>query len=138
MSEPAATTQSPPPASTTDERVLPGIVYALYLIGLSHGLTILIGVIMAYVCRDKAGPVARSHHEFLIGTFWKSVPFLLLAFVAFVVGLVLSIVLIGIPILMGAIFLFSAIWLWFLIRCVVGAIYLFRGEAHPRPDTWLA
>lgn len=137
MSDPTAASPTPP-AITNDERILPGVVYALYLIGLSHGLTILVGVIMAYICRDKAGPVARSHYDFLIGTFWKSIPLLLVTAVAFTVGLVLSIVLIGIPILMGSLFLFGAIWVWFLVRCVIGAVHLVRGEAYPRPDTWLA
>lgn len=137
MSETA--TQNPPPAaSTQDERILPGIVYALYLIGLTHGLTIIIGVIMAYVCRDSASEKQRTHYDFLISTFWKAVPLLLITFAAFTVGLVLSIVLIGIPIVMASAFAFGAIWLWFLIRCVVGAVYLAQDQAHPRPNTWLA
>jgi uncharacterized membrane protein len=138
MSEPAAATTPPPPATTTDERVLPGIVYGLYFLQLFTGFTVLIGVIMAYVLRDRATEVTRSHYDFLIATFWKAIFPLLVSIVAFVVGLVLSIVLIGIPILMGAVFMFAAICVWYLIRCVVGAVYLAQNQAHPRPETWLA
>jgi len=139
MSEPTTTIMEPtPPArATSDERILPGIAYALYIAALFNGFTALIGVIMAYVCRDSASPTARSHYDFLIGTFWKSIPFLLVTAVIFTVGLVLSIVLVGIPILMGALFLVGAWWVWFFVRCVLGAIYLARGEAHPRPGSWL-
>lgn len=136
MSEPAAA--APQKSLTTDERFLPGITYALYLLQFFTGFTVLIGVIMAYVCRDNAEPVAKSHYDFLISTFWRSIPFLLVALVAGTVGLVLSIVLIGIPILMAAVFLFAAVCVWYLIRCVVGAVKLAQGQPHPRPDTWLA
>ncbi len=139
MTETVATPETPPPARAVHEdRVLPAICYVLYLVGLSHGLTIIIGAIIAYVARDGAGPVARSHYDFLIRTFWPALIGVLLVFLIGTVGLVLSLVLIGIPILMGAAFLFCALWVWFLVRCIVGVVYLARGEAHPRPDTPLA
>jgi uncharacterized membrane protein len=134
-----ATTQAPPPPATDDDRLGPGIVYGLYILSfLSVWFTAVIGVIVAYVMRDKAGPVARSHYDYLIATFWWSVPALLLALVLVAVGLPLSLILIGIPILMASAFVFLAWFLWFVVRCIVGAVYLARGEAHPRPDTLLA
>ena len=136
MSEPAAVT--PPKSLSSDERALPAIVYGLYAAQFFTGFTILIGVIMAYVCRDRSEGITRSHYDFLISTFWRSIPFLLLVAVSGAVGLVLSIVLIGIPILAFAAFLFAAICVWYAIRLVIGAVHLARGEAHPRPDTWLA
>lgn len=139
MTETVEAAETPPPAKPAHEdRVLPAIVYGLYLIGLTHGLTIIIGVIIAYVARDGAGPVARSHYDFLIRTFWPAVIGVLLVFMIGTVGLVLTIVLIGFPILMAAGFLFLALWVWMLVRCIVGAVYLARGEAHPRPNTPLA
>ncbi|HYG26375.1 MAG TPA: hypothetical protein VD906_05675 [Caulobacteraceae bacterium] len=136
MSEPAAAT--PSKSLSSDERALPGIVYALYVCQFFTGFTVLIGVIMAYVCRDRSDGIARSHYDFLISTFWRSIPFLLLVAVSGTIGLVLSIVLIGIPILAFAAFLFVVICVWYLVRLVIGAVHLARGEAHPRPDTWLA
>jgi uncharacterized membrane protein len=137
MSEPTTVEPTPPAAVAGDERVLPGIAYALYIAALFNGFTALFGVVMAYVCRDTASPNVKTHYDFLIGTFWKSVPILLIAGVAFAVGMVLSIVLIGIPIVMAAVFLAGAWWVWFFIRCVLGAVYLFQGQPHPRPNTWL-
>jgi uncharacterized membrane protein len=128
----------PPAKPAHEDKVLPVITYVLYLIGLTHGLTILIGVIIAYVARDGAGPVARSHYDFLIRTFWPALIGVLVAGAAMVVGVVLSLVLIGFPILFAAGALFLAIWVWVMVRCIVGLIYLSRGEAHPRPATWLA
>ena len=134
MSEPATTTTPPHPATTTDERVFPGIVYGLYILSFfTVWFSALIGVIAAYVMRDRAGPVARSHYDFLISTFWWSIPPLIIGTVLAVVGVVLMIVLIGFPILFvaGAVFLLWSIW--FVVRCIAGAIYLARGEAYPRP-----
>jgi uncharacterized membrane protein len=139
MTDTATIAEPPPPVKAGHEdRVLPAIVYVLYLVGLTHGLTILIGVIIAYVARDGAGPVARSHYDFLIRTFWPALVGLLMVFLIGTVGLVLTLVLIGFPILMGAGFLFLALWVWILVRCIVGVVYLARGEAHPRPNTPLA
>ena len=52
-------------------------------------------------------------------------------------GLPLSLVLVGIPIVVLGAFIMGAVWLWFAIRCVVGVIYLARGDAYPRPMNWL-
>ena len=139
MTDIATRAEPPPPSAPAHEdRTLPIVVYVLYLIGLTHGLTILIGVIVAYVARDGAGPVARSHYDLLIRTFWVSVVGLLIVLMIGTVGLVLTLVLIGFPILMGAGFLLLALWVWALVRCIVGLIHLSRGEAYPRPGTWLA
>lgn len=124
-------TQTDTTISTTEDRTLPTIVYGLYLLGLVNGLTILIGLIIAYANRDSAGPRMASHYTFLIYTFWIG----LIAAVAagVLVGGVLSIVLIGIPFLLLGIAIWCAIGLWFVIRCVVGLTYMSRGEAYPRP-----
>ena len=135
MSEPATTTATPPPpASSTDERVWPGIIYGLYILSFfTVWFTALIGVVMAYVMRDRAGPVARSHYDFLISTFWWSIPPLIIGTVLAVVGVVLMLVLIGFPILFAAGAVFLLWFIWFVVRCIAGAIYLARGEAYPRP-----
>ena len=55
-----------------EDRAMPTVVYVLYLLGLFHGLTLIIGVIMAYVLRGSAGPANASHYTYLIRTFWVS------------------------------------------------------------------
>jgi uncharacterized membrane protein len=119
--------------TTTEDRTLPTIVYALYLLGLVNGLTILIGLIIAYANRDNSGPRMATHYTFLIYTFWIGLIASVAAGVLVLVGGVLSIVLIGIPFLMLGIAIWCAIGIWFVIRCVVGLTYMSRGEAYPRP-----
>lgn len=44
-------------------------VYILYLVGFLTGITALVGVIIAYLQRDKTDQVCRSHFQFQITTF---------------------------------------------------------------------
>ena len=57
---------------TAEDRTMPAVVYALCILGLFHGLTLIIGVIMAYVLRGGAGPASHSHYTYVIRTFWIS------------------------------------------------------------------
>lgn len=125
------------PAEASEDRTAPAVAYGLYLLGLATGITPLIGLIVAYVNRDRAGPVARSHYTFLIYTFWLTLAWCLIAGVLLLVGIPLSLVLIGIPfaLLGGAIA--ALVGVWFVVRCILGVIYLARGEAYPRPRNWL-
>jgi uncharacterized membrane protein len=89
--------------STTEDRTMPAICYALYLLAFATGITAVIGLIIAYVQRSTAGPVMQSHYTFLIRTFWIG---LLLAVVGGVVGgilmgigAILTVILIGFPIM---------------------------------------
>lgn len=133
MSETVTSPTPPPPAATTDERLWPGVVYALYLLQFCTGFTALVGVIAAYVLRDRAGEMARSHYSFLISTFWWSIPLVILSIVLIAVGVPLSFVLIGFPFLIAGVAL-GVLWgVWYLLRCVVGAVRLARGEAYPHP-----
>jgi uncharacterized membrane protein len=116
----------PPPSPATssplvDERQMALIIYILFLAPLG-GLTHVIGLVLAYVARDSAPPWLQSHYTYLIRTFWMGLLY-------FVVALVLCVVLIGIPLLAVA-------FLWFVVRCAVGLMRLFRNEAIPHPETW--
>ena len=99
------------------------VVYILYLAGLFLGITAVGGVVMAYIARDKAEGWVVSHYEFQIRTFW-----LTLLYAA--IGLVLSFVMIGIPVLM-------ATFVWFIIRNVKGLIRASQDEPIPDPKSWL-
>lgn len=124
--------------SATEDRTMPAVNYALYLVGLTHGLTILIGLIIAYVQRGTAGPVMRSHYTFQIRTFWLSIGwFLVGAAIAFWGG-VFSIILVGLPFLWLGLSICGLVWVWFLVRSILGAVYLARNEAYPRPYAWIA
>jgi uncharacterized membrane protein len=45
-------------------------VYILYLVGFLTGITVLIGLIIAYLQRDNTDRVSQSHFQFQITTFW--------------------------------------------------------------------
>ena len=99
------------------------LVYILYLAGLFLGITAVVGVVMAYIARDRAQGWAASHYEFQIRTFW-----LTLLYAA--IGSVLSLVMIGIPVLM-------ATFVWYIIRNVKGLIRASQDEPIPDPKSWL-
>ena len=99
------------------------LVYILYLAGLFLGITAVVGVVMAYIARDRAQGWVASHYEFQVRTFWLT---LLYA----TIGLVLSLVMIGIPVLM-------ATFVWYIIRNVKGLIRASQDEPIPDPKSWL-
>lgn len=141
MTDTAAIT--PPPELNASElraeedKILPAVVYGLYLLGFTNGLTFVIGLIVAYVNRDSAGPINQSHYTFAIRSFWLSIAWFIIGFLVFMAGLVLSIVLIGIPLLLVGGLIMGAVGVWFIVRCIMGIVYLVRGEAYPRPLSWL-
>lgn len=126
-----------------EDRTMPAVTYALYLLAFATGgVTAVIGIVIAHVQQGGAGPVMRTHYTFLIRTFWIG---LLLAIlgglvggILFALGAVLAIILIGFPImaLAGLVWMLAAVW--FAVRCIVGLVYLSRGEAYPRPYALLA
>ena len=126
-----------------EDKTMPAVVYALYLLGFATGgITTIVGIIIAHMQQGTAGPAMRTHYTFLIRTFWIG---LLLAIVGgvvggivFAIGAILAVILIGFPIMALA----AAIWcvaaVWFAVRCIVGLVYLSRGEPFPRPYTLLS
>ena len=122
---------------TTEDRVLPAVVYGLYLLGLVNGLTILVGLVVAYINLDKAGPRMRTHYDFQIRTFWIGLAIFLSLGLLIGISAVLSLVLIGIPFLMLLLFLWGAVGVWFAVRCIIGLVYVSQDQAYPRPNTWL-
>jgi uncharacterized membrane protein len=126
-----------PPATTSEARVLPAIVYGLFLIGPSNGLTVLIGLIIAYASIGSAGPRVRSHYIFQIRTFWTCVVWALIGAAVVGLGGILMLILIGFPILHLGLAILGLAGIWFFIRTIAGAIYLAQDLAYPRPRSWL-
>ncbi len=131
-------TETVPVAKPHEDRVLPAVVYALYIFGaMSVLLTVVIGLVIAYANRTTAGPRMATHYDFLIQTFWKTIWWFLIGVALCIVGGVLSLILIGLPILAVGILIVCVVGVWFYVRCVVGLVYLAQDEAYPRPDAWL-
>ena len=117
----------------TEDRTMPAVAYALYLLAFATGITAAIGVILAYANQGSAGPLMRSHYTFLIRTFWIGLVWCVIAGMVLGVGIPLSFILIGIPLLILAKAMFALGAVWYGVRCIVGVIYLAQGEPYPRP-----
>lgn len=121
-----------------EDRVLPAVVYALYLLSLpSAWVAVLIGLVLAYANRDTAGARMASHYQFLIQTFWKSIWWAVIGLVLVIVGGIFSVLLIGIPVLIAGALILTGVHIWFYVRVAVGLIYLVQDRPYPRPDAWL-
>ncbi len=96
------------------------LVYVLYLLSFFIGLTWLVGLVIAYVCKDDAPDWVKTHYVFQIRTFW-------IGLVMLIVGVPLCFVMVG--------FALIAFWyLWTIVRCVKGLKYLADNRAHPDPS----
>jgi uncharacterized membrane protein len=120
-----------------ESRVLPAVVYALYLLGLMNGLTVFVGLIIAYANKDGAGPRMRSHYIFQIRTFWTAIGWWIIGGALLFWGIPLAFILVGIPLVVLGGLIFAVGHIWFALRCILGALYLAQGEAYPRPRSWL-
>jgi uncharacterized membrane protein len=119
-----------------EDRTMPAVVYALYLLGIANGLTVLIGLILAYANRGRAGALARSHYTFLIRTCWLWLAWVLIGVLLIAVGAPLSLILVGLPIFGLGWLILGLVHVWFTVRTIVGVIHLARDEAYPRPYSW--
>ena len=124
--------------SGNEDRTLPAVAYGLYLLGLTHGLTILIALIIAYANRATAGPRMRTHYTFLIRTFWLSIGGFLVGLALIFWGGVFSLILVGLPFFGLGWLICGGTWLWVLLRLVLGVVRLARDEPYPRPYAWIA
>ena len=120
----------------SEDRVLPAVVYAFYLVGAANGLTTILGLVLALASRGRAGQRVRTHYTFLIRTCWLWIAWMAIGILLIVVGAPLSFLLVGIPLLLVGKAIVGLIELWFIVRVVIGAIYLARNEAYPRPYSW--
>ncbi len=121
----------------SEDRTMAAIIYGLYLIGFCNGLTVLVGLVLAYISLGSAGPRMHSHYLFQIRTFWTCMVWAILGGLVIVLGGLLMIILIGFPILHLGLAILGLTGLWFFIRSVVGAVYLAQDQAYPRPRSWL-
>lgn len=129
-------------AKPHEDRVLPAVVYGLYVFGAASALiTLIIGLVVAYANRNTAGPRMATHYEFLIQTFWKTIWWFLIGCALIIVGLVLTVTVvlspIGVPAMVIGGIILAVVGIWFYVRCVIGAVYLIQDQAYPRPQAWL-
>ena len=105
--------QPPPLISGNIFANIPRLVYLLYPLGFVLRPASLVGLVLAFVNRDGASPLERSHYDFQISTFWRGL-------IMVVVGIVAAFVVVG-----WLILLFWAVWT--IVRCIRGLTNLSRG-----------
>jgi uncharacterized membrane protein len=117
---------SPSYATADHGRVPAFIVYAIYIVGVfSANLLSPIGVIIAYAMRADAAPWVRTHFDMQIKMFWTVF--------WWVVGLgglgvVLSPILIGIPLIIAAVVAAFILTIWFCVKSVIGLLKLTNSQ----------
>lgn len=121
-----------------EDKTMPAVCYGLYLLAYATGITAIIGLVIAYAQKASAGPKMQSHYIYLIRTFWGGLIFMLVGSVTMGIGAILSIILIGFPIMGLAWLVLTAGSIWYAVRCIIGLVHLSRGNAHPRPHAVLA
>ncbi len=126
----------PPPYAPPEDKTLATVVYVLYLVALVNGLTALIGFVIAMGSRASAPPLLETHYRFQIRTMIGSLALGAIGLVVFIVGLPLTLVLIGFLFLKLAFLIWGLSALYLAVRSVVGLIRLSNGEAYPNPDSW--
>ena len=112
----------------TDRWLEPGptnvqVIYILYLASLVIGISGLIGIVLAYINRGKAGGFIESHYTWLIRTFW--------------IGLLYALVSAVLMLLAIGFVLMFAVAVWFIVRCIIGLQALGRREPIKNPESWL-
>ena len=120
---------TPPPIAPrqTDGWLEPGpqnalVIYILYLAGFVIGITAIVGIVMAYLNRGKAGGFVESHYTWQIRTFW-------IAILGFFISTILLFV--GIGFLLGI-----AVAVWIIVRVVKGLMALQKNEPIADPSSW--
>ena len=106
------------------------VTWALYILSIpSVGILVLLGLVVAYAARGNASNVARQHIDAQIRLFWSTVMWTIIFSVLWLVSLLLSAVLIGIPFLFvfwAALFL---LMVWFTVKSILGLINLLGDRA---------
>ncbi len=118
--EPQAT---PPPAAAGFDFNRPTVISLLYLSSFVLGITVLIGVVLAYVWRgEPQAEWERSHYTYLIRTFW-------LGLIGGIVSTILMLALIGFLLIVGVAVLV-------IVRCVLSLVNAQKKLPMPDPETW--
>jgi uncharacterized membrane protein len=99
------------------------VVYYLYLASLLVGITMLIGVIIAYINRGKAGGFVETHYTWAIRTFWIGLLYAVVSMLLMVVGI-------------GFLLIF-AVGVWVIVRVIIGLQQINRNEPIRNPESWL-
>ena len=99
------------------------LVYILYLVSFAIGLTVIVGLVFAYLNRGKSEEWIDTHYTYAIRTFWIGVVYSIISALLFVIGI-------------GFILMIVA-GIWFIIRCIKGLQMASRNQPVANVETWL-
>lgn len=126
MTDPNGTPPPPTPATGGGgfDMNRPTIVALLYLSSFVLGVTGLVGLVLAFVWKGEPHePWEATHYQYLINTFW-------IGLAGSIVGIVLSIILIGFFVLLAVAALVG-------VRSVMSLINAQKRAPMPNPGSWL-
>jgi uncharacterized membrane protein len=107
------------------------VVWALYLLSIpSAALFALIGVIVAFASRESASPWARSHLDEQIRIWWIAVAWNVAIAMAALISWMLTIILIGFPLLWLCGIGWFVVMIWFTVKSLLGLIRLLDGRSY--------
>lgn len=110
-----ASREPAPPDAHKELRDMATLVYALYTASILVGITLIGGVVVAYLKRDDAaGTWLESHYRWQIRTFWWSLLW-------GAIGFITTLILVGFAVLFAA-------WVWFIYRVAKGWLALRAGR----------
>ncbi|WP_129127612.1 DUF4870 family protein [Geomonas oryzae] len=100
------------------EKTMPAVVYGCYIGAILWGVTMIVGVVIAYVYRGSASPaLPRTHFDYQISIFWKSL-----------IGYLLGILLLFFGV--GAVILVLT-YLWVILKSIKGWRLLNQDQPMP-------
>ena len=101
------------------------VAWILYILSIpSANLLVLVGLVLAYVNRGSATGLAAQHVEAQIRLFWSVFWISAVLWVLFIIGLVTSPLLIGLPVLLVSGLLLLLVSIWFTVKSVLGLLAL--------------
>ena len=118
------------PGRGDDGRTAAIATWALYILSIpSFAVLVLVGLVVAYAARGSASGLALQHIDAQIRLFWSTFMWTIIFSVLWLVSLLLSTIVIGIPFLFvfwGALFL---LMVWFTVKSIFGLINLLADRA---------
>jgi len=101
------------------------VAWILYILSIpSANLLVLVGLVLAYMNRGSATGLAAQHVEAQIRLFWSVFWISAVLWVLFIIGLVTSPLLIGLPVLLVSGLLLLLVSIWFTVKSVLGLMAL--------------
>ncbi|MCT8999852.1 DUF4870 family protein [Chelativorans intermedius] len=117
-----------PQTRKTDGWLEPGpaniqVIYILYLVGFVIGISVLVGIVLAYMNRGKSEEWVETHYTWAIRTFWIGLLFGFVSALLMVVGI--------------GFLLMLAVAIWAVVRIVIGLQAVSRREPIKNPQSWV-